>query len=594
MVQGERILSIHMMKEEHDLLIEVVMGRKAPTLLIRGGEVLNVYTGQVLRQDVALAGSRIAYVGELEQSGLRLEDDVPVLDVSGQILVPGYIEPHAHPFQLYNPVTLAEKAGALGTTTLISDNLNFFVAFKPKKFIQLMEKLAKLKVRMFWWARLDGQTYLPEEQRDLFSVPCVEEVLGHPQVLQVGELTDWIPLLAGDKGMKQLICQAKNLGKRVEAHAPGASYRTLARLAAAGVTGDHESITFDEVWRRLQLGYFVTLRHSSIRPDLPVLLEGLLKEKEVPWHRLTMTTDGATPLYFKNGFTDYLIQTALDCGCSPIHAYQMVTINPAVYYRLDDHLGGIAPGRLANINVLSSLTEPRPILVLADGEILAREGKCLRPLIGAEAFSDSKAPQSSGRYSEEDFRIHGRGGASFPVMHLINSVITKNEQEEVPLSLDGTLPADDDLLYAFLVDRLGKWKTPGLVRGFGRGIDGLASSYTGSSQGILVLGRSPEAMAQAVNRVLQSGGGIFWVQGDEEIFSLPLPILGTMNTDSLDQLIAKLEPFAQRLKNHGFTYLDPLYTLLFLSSTHLPQLRLTSEGLMSVKDKRILVPAEKR
>jgi adenine deaminase len=592
MVKEEVILGVHMTREEHDLLIEVAMGRKAPTLLIRGGEVLNVYTGQLLRQDVALAGRRIAYVGELKQSGLRLEDDVPVLDASGQVLVPGYIEPHAHPFQLHNPVTLAEKVGALGTTTLISDNLDFFVSCTPQQVIRWMDDLARLKVRLFWWARLDGQTYLPQD--DLFSVPRVREVLEHPRVLQAGELTDWIPLLAGDPSMKQLVRQTKNLGKRVEAHAPGASYRTLARLAAAGVSGDHESISFDEVWRRLQLGYFVTLRHSSIRPDLPVLLEGLLKEKDVPWHRLTMTTDGATPLYFKNGFTDYLIRTALDCGCSPVHAYQMVTINPAVYYRLDDHLGGIAPGRLANINVLSSLTEPCPVLVLADGEILAREGKCLHPFSGEEDFSTIITPPSDVRYAETDFRLPVKDGDSFPVMHLINSVITKSLQEEVQFSDGGMLSPDDDLLYAFLADRAGKWITPGLVRGFGRGIDGLASSYTGSAQGIVVLGRSPEAMARAVNRVLQSGGGIYWIQADEEVFSLPLPLLGTMNHDSLDQLIAKLEPFARRLSYHGFTHLDPLYSLLFLSATHLPQLRLTNEGLMSVKDKHILVPAQKR
>jgi adenine deaminase len=194
----------------------------------------------------------------------------------------------------------------------------------------------------------------------------------------------------------------------------------------------------------------------------------------------------------------------------------------------------------------------------------------------------------------EDFRLAVGESRQFPVMHMVNSVITKKAMEEVRV-VDGLvcLEPGDERIFAFLVDRHGEWVTPGLVRGFGQGIDGLASSYTGS-QDLLVLGRDSEAMAQAANFVVEMGGGIAWIQGGECAFALPLPILGAMSVEPVDALIAKLEPFVEKLREHGFTHLDPLYTLMFLSSTHLPQIRLTKRGLMLVKEKKILIPAKAR
>lgn len=570
------------------------MGRKAPTVFIQGGEILNVYTGRLERKDIALAGRRIAYVGDASHSGLQIDETTEVIDASGSVLVPGYIEPHAHPFQLYHPVTLSEKAASLGTTTLVHDNLYFFTLLKNDELFSVIESLENSPVKHFWWARLDAQTQLPEEKHHLFSYERVQAFLSHPKVLQAGELTDWLPLLQEDPAMNAWIFEAKKLGKRVEGHAPGASYRTLSRLAAAGVTGDHESISIDEVWDRLELGYMVTLRHSSIRPDLPVLIKGLLQKERVPWHRLMMTTDGATPVYLKPGFSDYLIRTAIENGCDPVHAYQMVTVNPAVYYRLDEHLGGLAPGRLADINLLSSLDEPTPNIVFAEGKKIAENGRLLQPFNRIDWAKYEKLTwRADIRLTEADFLLP-EWDRSFPVIRLVNPVITKMSEENLNLSA-GPIGwnDDDDRLLVFLADRHGKWITPGVLRGFGKGIDGLASSYNGSND-LLIIGRDPESMAKAANLVIEKGGGIVWLQGESVYFDLSLPIAGMMNDDPLDRLIEQLEPFMQKLCAFGYPFSDPLYTFLFLSSTHLPQVRLTADGLIRVKDKTILYPSIRR
>jgi adenine deaminase len=594
-LKGRERLFIEISAAEQNRLIDVAMGRKAPSKLILGGTVLNVYTGQLERADIALSGKRVAYVGPMEQSGLKLDEEIPTLDATGQVLVPGYIEPHSHPSQIYHPLTLAEKAGSLGTTTLICDNVVFFAEKNLSQVIHMMDQLKKSPVKFFWWARLDPQATLPDERKELFDQKRVEEMIGYDQVVQTGELTDWVSLLDGDEKMVSWITSAKNQGKKVESHAPGSSYQTLARLSAAGVTGDHESISCDEVFKRLRLGYMVSLRYSSIRPDLPDIMKELVRQENVPWHRLMMTSDGATPLCFKDGFVDYLIRLAIESGCPPVRAYQMATINPAVYYRMDEHLGGIAPGRIADINFLSSLNDPTPVKVMANGEVIAENGvfKEEKKLSRETVYAGMKWDMSSFEVKPEDLVIPDPGKKRFPVIQLINSVITKRSKEKVEVK-DGKvyLPEDDERLFSFLIDRNGRWITHGLIRGFAVGIDGLATTNTGSRD-ILVLGRDPKAMAMAVNQVIRDQGGLVWIQDGKEKFYLPLPLLGIMVDLSLDDLIKRLEPFVDELKQYGFSHLDPLFTMTFLSSTHLPYIRLTSEGIMQVKKKKVEYPSSR-
>ncbi|WP_124726514.1 adenine deaminase C-terminal domain-containing protein [Staphylospora marina] len=577
-------------REDQHVLLETAMGRRRPSLILRGGRVLNVFTGRLERKDVALAGKRIAWVGDLSAGGLMTDGDVPVLDVENRVLVPGYIEPHAHPFQLYNPVSLAEKAASLGTTTLIHDNMFFFNVLELDELRSMIDRLADSPVKHFWWARWDAQTLLTDGRERLYESGRVREMMSHPRVLQAGELTDWLPLLAGDPVMNEWVVESRALGLRVEGHAPGASFRTLSRLAAAGVTADHESISAEEVWRRLELGYWVTLRHSSIRPDLPVLLEGLLNEDHVPWHRIMMTTDGPTPLYFKEGFTDYLLKTAMESGLDPVTAYRLVTINPAVYFRLDDHLGAIAPGRVADINVLRDLTDPTPVHVIADGRIIAESGSMTERLDDSVLMlSPAKGKPEKIGFRPDDFSWPEGDVEDLPVMNLINPVITRLTMEPVSRAVSSS---GDDLLMACLADRGGEWITQGYLRGLGRNVDGLASTYTGSGD-LLVIGRDPRAMAEAANRAVKEGG-IVWIQDDEEVFRLPLPLMGMMSPEPLDGLVRSLEPLVERLREHGHAFDDPIYTFLFLSSTHLPQVRLTQAGIFRVKDKTVLVPSRRR
>ncbi|MFS8514893.1 MAG: adenine deaminase, partial [Planifilum fulgidum] len=198
----------------------------------------------------------------------------------------------------------------------------------------------------------------------------------------------------------------------------------------------------------------------------------------------------------------------------------------------------------------------------------------------------------SWRADADRFSLALPSGGSYPVIQLLNPVITRVTEEALPLRGGRVqLPPEDDRLLAHLVDRDGTWIPRGDLRGFGRGIDGLASTYNGSGD-LLVLGQRPDAMARAANRALEQGGGIVWIQGGEERFNLPLPIAGAMSERPVDELISLTERLTRELKAFGHPFHDPIYTFLFLSSTHLPQVRLTARGLLRIKDGRVLVPSE--
>src|SRR5699024_11032284 len=349
--------------------VAVIDGKIEPTMILTNGTYLNVFTKQWISANIWIYQDRIVYVGKDMPADTR---NIEVIDCTGQYLVPGYIEPHAHPFQLYNPEQLALHVAKFGTTVLMNDNLKLLSLFEKKKAFTIIENIQKIPVSMFWWGRYDSQSMLKHEA-EIFNTNDVLSWLSHPTVVQGGELTAWPKLLAGDDRLLYWIQETKRLRKRVEGHLPGASDKTLTKLKLLGVSGDHEAMSGEEVVRRLQLGYHVTLRHSSIRPDLPHILEDLIEDSFSTFEQLMFTTDGSTPSFYKYGMINLCVQIAIEKGVPLIEAYRMATYNVAKYYGLDDLIGSIAPGRIAHINILQAKENPNPVSVLAKGKWIVKD-----------------------------------------------------------------------------------------------------------------------------------------------------------------------------------------------------------------------------
>lgn len=559
--------------------VAVIDGNKAPTIVLKNARYLHSVFKQWLVGNIWILKDRIVYVGKEMPSNLA---DTEIVDLEGKVVVPGYIEPHVHPFQLYNPQSFADFAAQSGTTTFIADNMNFVFSLPNQKAFSLMNQLKKLPFSFYWWVRFDSQTELDNED-ELFTNKSVLEWLERDDVILGGELTGWPRLVRGDDLMLHWIQLAKNKGKKVEGHFPGASDKTLARMKLFGADGDHEAMTVEEVERRILHGLDVTLRHSSIRPDLPQLLKGIIEKKLNIFDHLMMTTDGSTPSFHLDGVMDKCIRMALDEGVSPIDAYNMASYNIARYYSMTHLHGLIATGRFASLNILTDEFSPNPEAVLSKGVWLKQKNEKVNALPKIEW--DSLGPLNlSFDLTDDDFQF------SMPIgIELVNDVITK----PYSISMQFTkkeLPLGKDESYLMLVDRQGKWRVNTMIKGFDTRLKGFASSYSNTGE-IILIGKSIEDMKVAFNELKRLKGGIVLVENKEVIVSIPLAINGTLFNGDVEEIIQYELALKSALKERGYRHSDAIYTLLFLQATHLPYIRITPRGIYDVMKKKVMLPA---
>ncbi|GAA0329000.1 adenine deaminase C-terminal domain-containing protein [Bacillus carboniphilus] len=568
-------------QREHTAIID---GSKSPTLLLKNARYLHPYFKKWLNGHIWIYEDRIIYVGEKLPENL---ETCEVVDCKDDWLVPGYIEPHAHPFQLYNPLTLANYASQTGTTTLINDNLFLALLNDKKKAFSFLDEMKKLPVSMFWWCRFDSQTELFNEE-SIYSHQTIKAWLEREDVIQAGELTSWPRLLQGDDLLLHWIQETKRQRKRVEGHFPGASERTLVKLKLLGADADHESMTGQEVWNRLQHGYSVALRYSSIRPDLPNLLKEMKELGIDNYDQIFLTTDGSPPSFSSGGMHDQMIRIALDAGISPIDAYLMASFNVARYYQFDHLLGSITTGRLANINFLRSEKDPTPHSVLAKGKWVKRNSENTFGEYDIKWSHYGLQPYDSDwELSMDDLQFSMAMG-----IEMVNAVITKPYSVNLDVSVE-ELPESQDQCFFMLVDREGKWKVNTMLKGFATQLGGFASTFSNSGD-IILIGKSKKDLLVACKRMKELGGGIVLTENEEVIHEIALPLHGIMSDKPMEELMEEETKLKELLADRGYRFDEPIYSLLFFSSTHLPYIRITQQGIFDVMKKMVLFPSVMR
>ncbi|MGM7703515.1 adenine deaminase C-terminal domain-containing protein [Pseudalkalibacillus sp. Hm43] len=559
--------------------VQVIQGETPPTIVLQNATYLNNVLRQWLNANIWIYEDRIVYVGDRMPHN---HEGCEIVDCEGKYIVPGYIEPHVHPFQLYNPQTFASYAAKRGTTTFISDNL-MLLPLPHEKALSFMDDINKeLPYSFYWWCRYDSQTKLQNEE-EVFSDKLFRQFLDHPYVLQGGELTNWPQVLKGDDKTLHWMQETKRRGKKVEGHLPGASERTLTKMAVLGVDCDHEAMTGEEAVLRMSLGYTTSLRYSSIRPDLPEILEEMLRIGVSSFDRVMMTTDGSTPTFYKNGVTDEVLRIALDKGVPLEDAYAMVSYNIARHYGMDHLHGMVAPGRLANLNILEDPRQPTPEKVLSKGVWVQDEP--------ATEFDwsryDIKPYTLDWTLTEEDLHQTARAG-----IDMVNAVITKPYKSEVDFGVEELSKEHDECFFS-LVDHKGKWRISTMLKGFATHVSGFVSSYSNSGD-ILLIGKSKRDMLAAFERMKEIGGGIVLVENGEVVCEIPLTLNGGFSTEPMEVVMEQQDRLVHALKDRGYTFVDPIYSLLFFSSTHLPYIRITPSGIVDVLKNEVLFPVVMR
>ncbi|MGH2349487.1 MAG: adenine deaminase C-terminal domain-containing protein [bacterium] len=567
--------------DETRTLMAVARGETPPDMLVTGGEILNVYSGELLPGTVAVAAGRIAYVGD------RVFEAGPAtttVDARGRVIGPGYFDPHGHPHVLYTPDQMARAVLPLGTTAVVADTLVLLSLIPPDLIEEAMSALTALPMHYFWFLRLHTQSHFKDEEA-LISDGLLTRLLKREDVRTGGEVTRWPLVYAGDETILARIAGALAAGRRVEGHAPGASADRVQVLAAAGISSEHEAVTAEQAMARLRSGLYVMLRHGGLRPDLPALA-AVATGSRAASGRLMLTPDGASPAVLRDhGYMDHVLASAMRAGIDAVGAYQMATINPAAYYGLDEEIGGLAPGRRADFVVLETPERPRPEVVVAGGRVVGMGGRLVAdfPVLPWERWLRPLAP-GPWRPDPSLFGLEGLP-SPVPAMHLENTVIAARRD----IAHNGTLP--QGVLRIALIDPDGKWRSRTLLSGFADDIGGLACSYS-SGPGIVTIGQSADDMSIAASRALDLGGGIVLAEQGAVRFELPLPLGGTMSPKTIGALATDLDRLTGLVRARGYRHQDLTYTLLFLDFDALPYVRITYRGLWDVIAGREILPRE--
>lgn len=570
-------------------LVRVALGQSPADLLVTGGQVVNVYTGEILPWDVAVAGERIAAVGP--DLGSLAGPATERIEARGRVVVPGFIDGHTHADVFVSIPELLREAIPRGLTTLVTEMGQLSAALGPAGARWFVDLLRLQPIHAFATAPViaflctdDGTGKPLIGEGDLYAL------LEDAQVLGLGEVY-WHRLLPEPHPLLDLFARARALGKSVEGHSAGARGPKLVASAAAGVQSCHEPITAAEARERLRLGMYVLIREGSVRRDLEAI--AAIRHQGLDLRRAALASDGIWPSHLlERGYMDWIVQRAIDLGLPPIRAYQMASLNVAEHFGLDGEVGGVAPGRSADFLVLPDLRMVRPEVVVARGRVVARDGACLVPLTpGALPLGLYHGPRLAS-VEPAAFRLPARGReARVRVIRVAGDIVTA--EDEATLSVrDGAVLTDlvrDCLLAATLDPRGTGLAALGMIRGFGLREGAFASTISFDTADLVAVGASPEALAAAVRRLTVIRGGLVVVDGGGQVRAeVALAIGGVAATGTVAEVARGLEGIERALHALGCRLGHPILTLEALTFQAIPALRLTTRGLLHIKTQAYL------
>ena len=573
--------------EDMQALMQVALGEASADLVVLNADLVNVYTGEIQKNmGVAVKGPWIARVSP--EVGDTVGAATRVVDAAGRTLVPGLIDGHTHLAWTYTAAAFVPFAAAAGVTTVVTETLEPFPVAGVAGVLDFLDSFRDQPIRIL--ATAPVMVSISSAAKGISSADLAR-LLARDDVLGLGE-SYWQAVLQEPETYLPAFQEAHRFGKVLEGHSAGASEKKLAAYVAAGVTSCHEPIDADQVLARLRLGVHVMVREGSIRRDLEPISR--IRSSGVGLRRLVLASDGASPDDLVQGrYMDFVIRKAVACGFAPVEAIQMATLNVAEHFHLDGVLGGIAPGRLADMVLVPDVARFAPETVVCNGAVVYESGRFVgRPRPHAFAAASLNTVRLPRRLEPSDFSIRppaGTAAAQVRVMEMVTDLVTAERRMELPL-VDGeirTNPADG-LCKIAAVDRThhpGKRFT-GLIKGFGLSRGALACSAAWDSSDIVVVGADERDMACAVNRIAELQGGAVLCEAGRVAAEIALPVFGLASEQPVAALAVQMKDFTQAVRRLGVAFPDPLLSLITLTGAAIPYLRICEEGLVNLKDGR--------
>ena len=569
------------------------MGEKKADLVLKNCNLLSVYTREIIpKTQIAIFNDRIAYVGQ--DASHTLGSKTKIIDVNGKYVSPGFADPHLHIDQFVLPSEFAKKALLCGVTSLFSDPIDIVSVGGYKGFQEFLKLGENLPIRIF--QVVPGGLPVDAKFSNSNSLSLSQEKLAvkHPHVLGLGEVFSWTKVtLREPKTMKSLSAMLE-CDCIINGHSAVASDKKLNAYVSSGILSCHEPINFDQVLERLRLGMWIMIREGSIRRDLKEIIPRVLSHGTY-LNRLMFCSDGLDPLDIaKFGHIDHCIRESIKLGLKPIDAITMATKNNFDYYNMGKDLGGIAPGKFADILIFDDLKSFKPSQVFVGGNLVVSNGKIITLIKKKSIPGWIKKTVKLKKFTKNDFLIKSKKKDVLAnTIFLETEIITKIGSAQLK-SVDGQVSAslDSDVWKVAAFDRTHGTNRHaiGFLENFGADIGAFASTWSFHENDLIVIGSNDSDMAVASNHLVKNQGGLVVVKSGKILASLPFQVAGIISTESFEKVTSNFEKINNSILDSGCNFSRPHLIPLFLPFLALPSVRILSGGIVDVKKRSYISP----
>ena len=564
-------------KESTELLQQRIKAarRQIPSdLVLKKGRVVNVFSGEILEREVAVHQGLIVGVGEAYAG----EQEV---DVQGRFIAPGLIDGHMHvESTMLLPSRLAASLLVHGTTAIVSDPHEIANVMGVEGIRFMLRESEALPFDLFFMAPSCVPATFLETSGASLDQETLVSLREEPRILGLAEMMNYPGVLGGDEKVLAKLLLFR--GRVIDGHAPSLGGPDLQAYCSTGIQSDHETSDLQEAEEKLRAGMMIMIREGTSAKNLEALVPLVNRKNN---RRFCLVTDDLHPKdLLKKGHLDHVLRKTVQLGVDPLTALQMVTLNPAEFFRLRGR-GAVAPGYQADLVVMENLENFSAERVYKEGRLMALNGKiCPFPQKREEDFPSW--PVRISPLNAETFGIR-KEGARVRIIELIPGQILTRERIEEVLSINGWVISDirKDVLKLVVLERhkgsgrIGR----GLVHGFGLQGGALASSVAHDSHNVIAVGAEDIDLFTAVDEVQRMGGGLVVAEGGKILAKVALEIGGLMSKEPLEFLSTQIETLSHAAKSLGCILPEPFMALSFLSLPVIPELKLTDRGLVDVR-----------
>ena len=555
-------------------VIDVAAGRAPADLVLKNATYVNVFSNELCHGDIAVAEGLIVGMGEYHG---KVE-----VDVSGKLVLPGFIDAHIHlESSLVSPTEFAKAVLPHGTTTVITDPHEIANVMGTDGIEYMLQATEDLPVDVrFMLPSCVPATPLDESGANL-DYRAIDSFYDHPRVQGLAEMMNYVGVVNGDGQVVEKIVASQAHHKKIDGHAPGLSGKDLNAYIAAGVYSDHECSDMEDAMNKLRLGQYIMIREGTAARNLEALMP-LLTSQYVD--RCMFCTDDKHPNdLLEKGHIDYIVKKAISLGADPIVAVKAACHNAARYFLLNNR-GAIAPGYLGDFVIIDDFQHFEIEMVYKRG-VLMYDGQ----------LRDFPAP-------EIDPYLVKRAHGTFHVAHLTAEDFSDGRPHAVIGMIPGEIVTQDagyadhadpeqDILKIAVIERHKNTHHIGLgyIKGYGLKRGAVATSISHDSHNIIVVGATDEDMAAAANRIVENRGGITVMENGQVLGEVTLSIAGIMSDDSLVMVNSALEDAKDEAFDLGVSRgIDPFMTLSFMALPVIPSLRITTRGVFDVSSQRYI------